>query len=187
MRNGILTFRDHPASGTPLSDLFDVYVGLVSGKEEVFRVPFGNARVRIDKESVMNYIFPTTFPTESPEINAHLLANKTALMERKIRTFTESNWFEWGAPRNMSVMESAAGRPCIYVRNLTRKSDVAFAGTVEKFGGALLCLIPKTAMSQSALQTILDYLNSEPFKHEYTFSGRFKIGHKQIQNVLLPE
>jgi len=187
MRNGILTFCATPATtGDPISDKFHVYVGMVSGKEEVYRVPFGNMQVRTDKDTIQNYIFTTSFPTESPEINAHLLAHKTALLERKIRTFTEDNWFEWGAPRNLTAMTQAEGQPCIYVRNLTRKSEVAFRGTVQTFGGALLCLIPKTAMSQAGLDQVVKYLNSDEWKKDYIFSGRFKIGHKQLSNVLLP-
>lgn len=187
MRNGILTFCATPTTtGEPISDKFHVYVGMVSGKEEVYRVPFGNTQVRTDKDTIQAYIFTTSFPTESPEINAHLLAHKTALLERKIRTFTEDNWFEWGAPRNLTAMTQAEGQSCIYVRNLTRKSEVAFRGTVQKFGGALLCLIPKTAMSQSQLDQVVKYLNSDEWKKDYIFSGRFKIGHKQLSNVLLP-
>lgn len=185
-RNGILTFRSSVASGTPISDRFHVYVGLVSGKEDVFRVPFGNIHVMTDKDTIHNYIFVSAFPTGSPEINAHMTAHKAALMERKIRTFTDANWFEWGAPRNLAAMNEHAGKPCIYVRNLTRKTDVAFGGTVQRFGGALLCLIPKTEMSQQQIDATTAYLNSADFRKDYIFSGRFKIGHKQLSNVLLP-
>lgn len=184
MRNGILTFSNSPAVGIPIADLFHVYVGLVSGKEEVYRVPFGNTRILTDKDTTQNYIFATEFPTESSEINAHMLANKGVLMERKIRRFTESNWFEWGAPRNLAAMTEYAGQQCIYVRNLTRKSEVAFKGTVQPFGGALLCLIPKENQN---IDSIVQYLNSEGFRKDYIFSGRFKIGHKQLSNVLISD
>jgi adenine-specific DNA-methyltransferase len=186
MRNGILTFSKNITGGIPIADKFHVYVGLVSGKEDVFRVPFGTMNVLTDKDTIRPYIFTSSFPTENSEINAHLLANKATLMERKIRKFTESNWFEWGAPRNLTAMNESAGKPCIYIRNLTRKSEVAFKGTVQPFGGALLCLIPKTAMSQQ-IDSVVLYLNSAEFKQDYIFSGRFKIGHKQICNVLLAE
>lgn len=186
MRNGILTFSNLRAKGTPLSDMFNVYVGMVSGKEDVFRVPFGTARILTDKDTIHNYIFTTKFPTDSPEINTHLLLHKTELMERKIRKMTESNWFEWGAPRNILAMDQHEGQQCIYIRNLTRKAEIAFKGCVRRFGGALLCLIPKTAMSHQQMDSIVLYLNSEEFKKEYIFSGRFKIGHKQVCNILLP-
>ena len=143
-------------------------------------------RVMTDKDTIHNYIFASKFPTENAEINAHLTAHKASLLERKIRKFTETNWFEWGAPRNMAAMNEHAGKPCIYMRNLTRKSDVAFRDTVQRFGGALLCLIPKTEMSQQQMDTTVDYLTSNDFRKEYIFSGRFKIGHKQVCNVLLP-
>ena len=187
--NGILTFRDICAKGVcgpSLDSKFHVYVGLVSGRDEIYRVPFGNLQVLCDKGRVETFIFAETFPTNSPQIDAHLLAHKEELLARKIKTFTETNWFAWGAPRNITSMEQHKGTPCIYVRNMTRNKEVAFVGTVQMFGGALLCLVPKQPMSQQALDTIVSYLNSSAFQSDYMYAGRFKIGHKQISNVSLP-
>ena len=33
------------------------------------------------------------------------------------------------------------------------------------------------------LKKIVEYLNSDTFKENYTFSGRFKIGHRQLCNA----
>jgi adenine-specific DNA-methyltransferase len=169
--------------GTPLSDLFNVYVGLVSGMDAVYKVPVGNVGILTDKDVTTRFILVDAYPSGNTQIDAHLAANKDALMSRKIKKFGETNWFEWGAPRNKRAMDEHAGKPCIYIRNLTRHSEVAFAGTVSYFGGALLCLIPKQLTN---LAPILAYLNSPELKNEYTFSGRFKIGHKQISNILIP-
>jgi adenine-specific DNA-methyltransferase len=182
IHNGILTFSDTEVTGVPLSDIFNVYVGLVSGRDEVYRVPFGNMDVLTDKEKVSKFIFIESFPTADETINAHLLGNKSVLLGRKIRAFSEANWFEWGAPRNKKSIEAKIGVPCIYVRNMTRKLDVAFVGTVQYFGGTLLCLIPK---KPTDLQKIVELLNSAEFRKDYLYSGRFKIGHKQISNVIV--
>jgi adenine-specific DNA-methyltransferase len=182
MHNGILTFSDTEVTGVPLSDIFNVYVGLVSGRDEVYRVPFGNMDVLTDKDKVSKFIFTESFPTADETINAHLLKNKNVLLGRKIRAFSEANWFEWGAPRNKKSIEAKIGVPCIYVRNMTRKLDVAFVGTVQYFGGTLLCLIPK---KHTDLQKIVELLNSAEFRKDYLYSGRFKIGHKQISNVIV--
>ena len=32
------------------------------------------------------------------------------------------------------------------------------------------------------LEKIVDYLNSDTFKSNYMYSGRFKIGHRQLSN-----
>ena len=35
------------------------------------------------------------------------------------------------------------------------------------------------------LERVCDYLNSEEFKKNYKYSGRFKIGHRQLSNHLI--
>lgn len=178
--NGIITFSTDKKKGSILSEFFDVYVGLVSGRDEIYRVPIGNIQIMSDKDKVDKYIYTENFPTENSAINAHLLAHKAELLERKIRNFHEDNWFEWGAPRNMKIMEEA--KPCIYVRNMTRKKTIAFEGTVQYFSGTLLCLIPKVPIY---LKETVEYLNSEEFQKDYMYAGRFKIGQKQLLNVFI--
>ena len=184
VNNGIVTFSDNEIhGGTPINQLFDVYVGLVSGRDEIYRVPFGNIEVLNDKERAERYIFTETFPTNSEQINAHLLAHKDELLGRKIKKFNENNWFEWGAPRNISSVNSRWGTPCIYVRNMTRNKKVAFVGKVQYFGGSLLCLVPKNNLGDAELHQVVDYMNTEEFQKDYMYAGRFKIGHKQVSNV----
>jgi adenine-specific DNA-methyltransferase len=184
--NGIVTFSDTLVQGTPLQDMFHVYVGLVSARDEVYRVPFGNTEILVDKDKVERFIFTETFPTSSEQINTHLLSHKETLLARGIRKFSDANWFEWGAPRNIMNIRKYEGRPCIYVRNLTRQKEVGFLGTVRYFGGALLCLIPKTEMSEYTLKKVVMYINSTAFQSEYMYAGRFKIGQKQLCNASLP-
>jgi len=181
VNKGIITFSESEQVGTTLESKFHVYVGLVSGRDEIYKVPFGNIKVLNDKDKVDTYIFPESFPTKNDEIDKHLLAHKQALLSRKIKKFSESNWFEWGAPRNLSSIRKYMDKDCIYIRNMTRQKEVAFAGKVQYFGGGLLCLVPK----EGELQQTLDYLNSDNFKKEYMYAGRFKIGHKQISTAIL--
>ena len=183
VKNGIITFsEDKEKEGKCIDELFDIYVGIVSGKDEVYKVPFGNIEVLTDKDRVDKFIFIKEFPSENEYINTHLLNNKEELLERKIKKFTDKNWFEWGAPRNIKTIENNLGKPCIYVKNMTRQKDIAFIGEVQYFGGTLLCLIPKDKIN---LKETVQYLNTELFKKDYTYSGRFKIGHKQLSNALL--
>jgi adenine-specific DNA-methyltransferase len=187
IHNGILTFSKSEISGRRISDLFHVYVGLVSGRDAIYRVPFGNIDIRNDKERVERFIFATKFPTENTHINEYLLEHKPELLSRKIRAFSETNWFEWGAPRNITNMQKHWGAPCIYVRNMTRKPDVAFTGTVQYFGGTLLCLVPKCTMLAEDIQKIVQFMNTPAFQKDYMYAGRFKIGHKQISNAVIPD
>jgi adenine-specific DNA-methyltransferase len=187
INNGIITFSSSELSGTLLETKFNVYVGLVSGRDEVYRVPIGNMEVLNDNDRVEKYIFAKSFPTGSAAIDAHLLANKQELLGRRIKKFSEKNWFEWGAPRNITTIEKKMGSPCIYVRNMTRSGVVAFVGNVQYFGGSLLCLIPKDESSSvDELKKVVEFLNTKDLQKNYMYSGRFKIGHKQVCNITLP-
>jgi adenine-specific DNA-methyltransferase len=183
VHNGIITFSESDVIGTPLCELFDVYVGLVSGRDEIYKVPFGNTKVLNDKDKTDTFIFLESFPSNNEQIDKHLQENKQELLGRKIRSFTEKNWFEWGAPRNISSMKKHWGKPCLYLRNMTRNKEVCFEGCVQFFGGTLLCLVPKKDI---CLDKVREHLNSPAFQKDYMYAGRFKIGHKQISNAILP-
>ena len=181
--NGILTFTEQEnINMKTLSEYFNVYVGMVTGRESVYKnEEFGNITLLNKKDQRDKYIFLDKFPSNNEQLNIYMLTNKNTLINRKIKKFTENDWFKWGAPRNQKNIENNMGKECIYVSNLTRSKEVAFVGKVEYFGGSLLMMIPKKKID---LKKIVEYLNSEKFKSNYMFSGRFKIGHKQLSNVL---
>ena len=183
---GIITFSDAEVSGTPIDSIFNVYVGLVSGRDEIYRVPFGNTDILIDKDKVEKYIFIDTFPSKNIQIDTHLQEHKQQLLDRKIKKFSENNWFEWGAPRNITSIQTYWGKSCIYIKNMTRNKDVAFMGTVQYFGGSLLCIVPKEDITETEIKKIITHINSPTFQNDYMYSGRFKIGHKQISTAIIP-
>lgn len=183
--NGLITFSKEKINDMILfKDYFDIYVGLVSGKESVYKnQEIGNISLLYGPNKLHKYIYIEEFPCENEKINKHLLKYKTKLIERQIRKFDELNWFEWGAPRNIKAIQSNIGKECIYIYNLTRKAVVAFTDKVNYFGGNLIMLKPKTNCD---LDKVVSYINSEAFKHNFMFSGRFKIGHRQISNSYIP-
>jgi adenine-specific DNA-methyltransferase len=183
--NGLITFNIEENSDSVLfKDYFDIYVGLVSGKEEVYKnEELGNLEVLNGHNKVDKYIYIENYPCENDKINEHLLHHKKELIMRKIRKFNEKNWFEWGAPRNINTIKSNLGRDCIYIYNLTRKPNISFLGKINYFGGGLIMLTPK---KKCDLNKIVSYINSNTFKDNFMFSGRFKIGHRQICNSYIP-
>jgi adenine-specific DNA-methyltransferase len=184
--NGLITFGEEENNNNNclFQDYFDIYVGLVSGKEEVYKNgDLGNIKVLNGEDKLDKYIYIENYPCENEEINKYLLQHKKELIERGIRKFNENNWFEWGAPRNITTINANLGKDCIYIYNLTRKSNVAFLGKVQYFGGSLIMLKPK---KECNLNNILSYMNSNKFKNNFMFSGRFKIGHRQICNSYIP-
>ena len=183
---GLITFSDRDdAEGILIEDLFDVYVGMVSGRDEIYKNDeLGNIEVLNGEGRKDRYIFIEEYPSEDEEINDYLLEYKDDLLKRKIKKFSERNWFEWGAPRNMSTVNEKMGTECIYIYNLTRQSRVAFKGEVQYFGGGLIMLIPKV---RCCVERVISFLNSDEFKNNFMFSGRFKIGHRQICNSFIPK
>ena len=69
---------------------------------------------------------------------------------------------------------------CIYVYNLTRKPQVAFISQLKFFGGSLIALVPKHNINNNILERVSSYINSYDFRSEFMFSGRFKIGQRQL-------
>lgn len=182
--NGLITFTSEKTKNTILfQDYFDIYVGIVSGKEQVFKnEQLGNIKVLTGDNIFEKYIYIDNYPSKNKQINKYLLNNKMTLLNRKIRKFNESNWFEWGALRNIDIINKNMNKPCIYVHNLTRKKNIAFIHKVNYFKGGLLMLIPK---KKCDLTKIVSFLNSDSFKNNFIFSGRFKLGHRQLSNSLI--
>ena len=183
--NGLITFgEENNNNNIMFQDYFDIYVGLVSGKEKVYKNDkLGNIEVLNGEDKIDKYIYIENYPCDNEKINKHLLHHKKELIERGIRKFNENNWFAWGAPRNISTINTNIGKDCIYIYNLTRKTNVSFVGKVNYFGGRLIMLKPK---NECNLNNIVTYINSNTFKNNFMFSGRFKIGHRQICNSYIP-
>jgi len=180
---GIITFCDSKIDmKETLSEYFDISVGMVCGRESVYRnEELGNLNILSNKDKYTKYIYIEKFPCEDENINNHLLKHKEDLINRRIKRYDEKNWFEWGAPRNVKKMKQYKGEKCIYVLPLTRDKNIAFIGEVDYFGGLIMMRPTKICN----LQKIVDYLNSETFKSNYMYSGRFKIGHRQLCNTYI--
>ena len=145
---GLLTLdKEKSLSNRKFSDVFDIYVGMVSGKESVFKNSLGNITVLTAKEKKEKYICIDKFPCDNKEVNEHLEKNKDCLIKRRIRKFNENNWFQWGALRNIEKIKNNMEKDCIYINTLSRKETVAFQDKVCYFGGSLIVLIPKQNMN----------------------------------------
>ena len=204
--NGIVTFTtiDPGDDSVQLTELFHISVGMVSGKESVFKNAYhgtvdilngfdvvgGTVATQPNEptapiERIDRYILYTEFPTPDPATNVYLTANRPVLLARKIRRFDETNWFEWGATRNRSTVEAHLGEECLYVSNITRASTVCFKSTIRLFGGGLIMLRPRNPLPNGGMDHIIAYLNSTEFKSNYMYAGRFKIGHKQLACAMI--
>lgn len=177
-----------------VGDYFEVYVGMVSGNEKLLKnSTYGNIEILTGENNIEKYIFLTNYPTENKNLNEYLELNKEELKQRKVRKIDDTNWFEFGLPRNKKHIDKIIYKSndkiinnktkCLYMYNLTRKKEVCFQSHVQYFGGNLLILIPKQEIN---LEETMNYFNSNEFKEQYMFSNRFKINHKNLKECYVP-
>ena len=122
------------ASDGRLGDDFEVKVGAVSGADRIFSddergcTDFVCSRTRQTGET-RRMIYNRPDPALEPY--------KQELLGRRIRQFSEHNWWEWG--RKFPEREG----PRIYVNAKTRHEAPFFVSEVQAFDGAVLALFPK--------------------------------------------
>ena len=118
-----------------LSDYFDVKVGAVSGADAIYTN---------EAEGNLGFVYSRTAATGQlrrmiyNEKHACLLPHKKVLINRKIRKFDETNWWEWG--RKFCDRPG----PRIYVNAKTRNPQPFFASDAEAYDGSVLALFPKS-------------------------------------------
>lgn len=160
----------------PLADLFAVKVGAVSGADEIYEHPEGNAEFvcskTIDDGRTRRMFFGVVHP--------HLEAHKERLLARRVRLFDESNWWHWG--RLHHVTEA----PRLYVNCKTRRPRPFFLHDCNDYDGAVLALFPRLLTMDLALAA--DMLNDQVDWAELGFvcDGRFLFTQRTLQNCLLP-
>ncbi|MFW6047248.1 MAG: Eco57I restriction-modification methylase domain-containing protein [Candidatus Woesearchaeota archaeon] len=170
-KDGFIKFVNN--NGFTLDNLFDVKVGIVSGANDVYEnEELGNIEIIcsdfVRTKKRRRFIFFTKkFPDDIIE---YLKRYKNRLINRKIRSFDESNWFEWGAVRNLDVMSKEGY--CIYVNSKTRESSPFFIEKIGYFDGSVLAIIPKKNLD---LKYWVDRLNNS--KKEFLEQG-FLVGNK---------
>jgi len=183
---GFIVFdKDKESYKKKVEDLFNIYVGIVNGKEQVFKnEDYGNIIMLDSSRKYSKYILIEKYPTSNEELNKYLHEHKEVLINRKIRKFNYNNWWEWGALRNIKIMEKKKDCECIYIHTMTRKSEIAFKGKVGYFGGSLIMLLPKTNID---LDKYINYFNSIDFRRNFTYNKRFKIAQRQLCKSYLNE
>lgn len=161
----------------PLSELFDVKVGAVSGADEIFTHPEGNAEFVCSKTVDDGQTRRMIFGVSHPQLEAH----KERLLARRVRPFDESNWWHWGR------MHHVSDSPRIYVNAKTRRSRPFFLHDCPNYDGAILALFPKHRDMDLVRAT--EWLNDRVDWQELGFvcDGRFMFTQRSLQNCLLPD
>ncbi len=160
----------------PLSRLFDVRVGAVSGADAVFTHPDGNMDFVCSKTRETGETRRMFFDVQ----NAHLAAHKDLLLARRVKSFDESNWWKWGRGHHVS------DAPRIYVNGKTRRASPFFTHPCLNYDGSILALFPK--IRSLDLPRAIELLNTAVDWQELGFvcDGRFLFTQRSLQNCLLP-
>lgn len=188
--DGIINFENSSKENILLiKDYFDVYVGMVSGCDSILKnEEFGNEYILVEKDKHVKFIFINDINKADDQVKDYLMLHKNKLIQRKVRKIDESNWFEFGLPRNKKNIDLLKGKSAIYIHNITRKDQIAFKSIVQYFSGNLIMIVPKEKYEKSIhLDKYVDYFNSNEFKNKYMYSNRFKITHKNMLNSILPD
>lgn len=175
--NGQLAFARQHLS-IPLASLFDVKVGAVSGADPLFEHPEGNCEFvcskTIDTGQTRRMIYNVLHPA--------LIPHKNRLLQRRVRTFDETNWWMWGR-----TFHHAPHRPRIYVNERTRRPAPFFTHACEAYDGTMLALFPK--IEGMDILRAIDLLNtSVPWADlGFVVDGRFVFSQRSLQTMMLPD
>lgn len=160
----------------PLQDLFDVRVGAVSGADQIFAHPAGNMEFVCSKTVSDGTTRRMYFNVK----NEYLAAFKSQLLARRVKHFTEANWWKWGRQHQIS------DAPRIYVNSKTRHTEPFFAHDCKNYDGSILALFPRH-QNMDIPQTIR-LLNTAVDWQELGFKcdGRFLFTQRSLQTCMLP-
>jgi adenine-specific DNA-methyltransferase len=95
--DGLITFSDKENTNNIMfKDKFNIYVGIVNGKEEVYKNrELGNIEVLNGENKVDKYIYIEKYPSDNNKINEYLLKYKKELLERGIKKFNEKKFIDF--------------------------------------------------------------------------------------------
>jgi adenine-specific DNA-methyltransferase len=162
------------------ADVFSVKVGAVSGADRIFTHPKGNMEFVCSKTVDTGETRRMLYGIKHPHLEKH----KTELLERRVRHFDESNWWQWGRAFPINL------HPRIYVNGRTRRADPFFLHDCNAFDGAVLALFTRNRrMPRRELIECTLMLNREVDWQELGFvcDGRFLFTQRSLQTCLLPE
>jgi len=171
LHEGQLIFSDKICDHK-LGDFFYVKVGAVSGLDSVFCDSAG------DSDFVGSFTRKTSQLKRYHYQNSRIALerHKERLLNRKIKKFTEENWWQWGRDYHKSSSER------VYVNCKTRIADPFFMNDCKKYDGSVLAIFPK--FENIDLQNTTKALNSVDW-NEFGFrvGGRYVFSQKALENL----
>ena len=163
-----------------LADIAFVKVGAVSGADDLYASEeYGNrsfvcsATVATAETRRMLWCEPGEPPP------AALLPHRARLIGRRIRSFDESNWWQWGRGYHRSA------RPRVYVNNKTRRPQPFFVHCCPHYDGAVLAIFPHDpGVDVLALAEALNAVDWADLG--FVCDGRFLFTQRSLEQTPLP-
>lgn len=161
----------------PLSSVFSVKVGAVSGADRIFaHDTLGNAEFVCSHTAQTGQTRRMIYDLPLP----HLEAFKEQLLARRVRRFDEGNWWQWGRRHPQSEA------PRVYVNHKTRNSEPFFTHPCNNFDGAVLALFPRCGSTD--VEELARLLNQVDWAElGFVCGGRFLFTQRSLENAPLPE
>lgn len=157
-----------------LGDVFSIKVGAVSGADRVFEHPEGNRDFVCSHTRDTGHTRRMFYGISAPQ----LLPHKQRLLQRRIRAFDETNWWEWGR----GFPDTA--RPRIYVNAKTRRKAPFFLHPCTAFDGSVLALFPR--YPEESLDGWVDVLNNTDWKAlGFECDSRLLFSQRSLQECLI--
>lgn len=171
-----LIFEEIKNNLIPLGEIFTVLVGGASGANKIFIEESGNINLVVSDTKKTGKTKKAHYYEEP---NEYLKAHKEALLSRKIKKFTEKNWWEWGRKiRHISGEK-------IYVNSKTRDMAPFFTNDSGWFDGSILALIPKETIDiDKAIKTLND---TDWSAQGFLVGGRLIFGQRTLSNALISD
>ena len=111
---------------------------------------------------------------------AALLPHKATLIQRRVRDFDESNWWEWGRGYHLTR------QPRVYVNGKTRHATPFFTHSCLHYDGAVLAIFPRDpAVDVKAFCAALNAVDWNDLG--FVCDGRFQFTQRSLENTPLPE
>lgn len=155
-----------------IGDFFDVKVGLTTGADPIYNIEShplkdefvgeGNTIQMLTTKGVQTHFFADpslSFDELGEASQKFVLENREKLIGRKIRPFNESNYWHWGAVRNIELMRGDT--PMIYTFNRTRSDTLFFFEDTRFYNGSFVGLYAKQELD---LEKVVEYLNGSEFR-----------------------
>ncbi len=172
INDGIISFSDH-LNVRALGEFFDIKVGAVSGKDELFTHENGEPFV-CSQTAQTGRLKRMIYDREAKELEPH----KAELMSRGIKKFDETNWWSWG--RCVNFRE---GVPRIYVNCKTRNPHPFFLNPCERWDGSVLALFPKFSFDPREIANRLNALDWRALG--FVTGGRFIFAQKSLKEAMV--